>query len=226
MTISIPGSTKVSATNPDNVTFELFTGPDVYQPLLETTMAVDVFFKPYEDLGKPSGFKVADFGAGTGALGIMVKKTYPQLDVALYDNDPNAEKYMLANAELHNVDVETNIMDVADISGVEFDAIISSPPYIPIILKKLANVGTHMEDPDNTVFGGYKGLEVADVFITKAAEVLKTGGYLVEVHSHAQTEDIHTLLENNGFSNIVTSRLNVPTDLDLLDAVFTIAYKN
>lgn len=226
MTISIPDSQRVSITNPDGDVFELITGPDVYQPLLDTMMGVDVFFKAYEDLGKPSGFRVADFGAGTGQFGVCVKMTYPQTEVTLYDVDPNTEKYILANAELHNVDVTTHIMDVHDITGVEFDAIISSPPYLPEVLKKINYSGAHSNDPDIAVFGGYKGLEVADIFITKAAEVLASEGFLVHVHSHPQTADIHAMLEANGFSQIKTSRLNVPAPMELDDAVFTIAYKN
>lgn len=226
MTISIPDSTRVSVTNPDGDVFELITGPDVYQPLNETAMGVDVFFKEYEDRGKPEGFRVADFGAGTGQFGVGIKMTYPQTVVTMYDNDPNAEKYMLANAELHNVDVTTHIMDVADITGVEFDAVISCPPYLPEVLKKINYGGLHSNDPETAVFGGYKGLEVADVFIAKAAEVIVSGGYLVHVHSHPQTSDIHTMLTANGFTGVKTHRLNVPEPLDLEEAVFTIAYKN
>jgi release factor glutamine methyltransferase len=228
MTISIPDSSTVSITSPDGVVFELITGADVFQPLMETTPAVDVFFKPYEDdFNKAAGFKLADFGAGTGALGIMVKKTYPQIDVTLYENDPAAEKYILANAELHSADVTVNIMDVKDISDAEeFDAVISTPPHIPNIVKNLNHPILHGEDPETAVYGGPRGLDVSKIFIEKAAQVVKPGGYIVTAHGLPQTDDIHTMLEENGFSNITTSRLNEPREFPIDEAVFTIAYKN
>lgn len=227
MTISIPNSRRVSMTDSSGNIFELITGADVYQPLLETAVGVNVFFKAYEDLGMPENFKVADFGTGTGQFGVMIKDKYPQTDVTVYDNDPAAEKYILANAELHNVDIAVNIMDVADIAdSEEFDAVISTPPYLPEILKKLTFTGSHSEDPDNAIFGGFKGLEVAAVFIDKASKVLKSGGYIVQTHSFMQLEDITTLLTDGGFSNLETFRLNPSSPGDIEEAVFTIAFKN
>jgi release factor glutamine methyltransferase len=227
MTISIPNSTKVSKPNSDNVIIEMITGPDVYQPLQETAPALEVFFKQYRDMGTPENFKVADFGSGTGQLGILVKRTYPQTEVSLYENDANAEKYILANAELHNVDVSVNMVDVATIDApAYFDAVISSPPFLPEILKRINWHGNNSDAPETAIFGGLKGLEVIDVFILKAAQVLKTGGYIVQLHSHPQTADVVSLLENAGFSNMETFRLNSPEELDLEEAVFTLAFKN
>jgi methylase of polypeptide subunit release factors len=227
MTILIPNSIKVSMPNSDGVIIEMITGADVFQPLKETTPALEVFFKQYRDMGTPDNFKVADFGSGTGQLGILVKRTYPQTEVSLYENDVDAEKYIRANAELHAVDVSVNMMDVADITATaEFDAVISSPPFLPEILKKINWSGNHNSDPETAIFGGYRGLDVTKVFIAKAAEVLKPGGYIVQTHSHPQTEDVVALLGDAGFSNIETFRLNDPSELDLEEASFTLAFKN
>jgi len=226
MTISIPNSTKLSRTNGDNLLMEIITGEDVYQPFLDTFWSLELFFRKYREMNTPADFKVADFGAGTGQLGIFVKKTYPQTEVSLYENDPAAEKYILANAELHDVDVSVNMIDVADIDApAYFDAVISTPPFLPSILRKIGWSGHHSKDPDTAIFGGLKGLDAATVFINKAAEVLKTGGLLVQVHSRPQTQDITEILENAGFGNIETIRLE-PMDFEVEEAVFTVAYKN
>lgn len=227
MTILIPNSAKVSMPNSDGVIIEMITGPDVFQPLKETTPALEVFFQQYRDMGTPADFKVADFGSGTGQLGILVKRTYPQTEVSLYENDADAEKYILANAELHDVDVSVNMVDVATIDApAYFDAVISSPPFLPEILKKINWSGNHSSDPETAIFGGYRGLEVVTAFINKSAEVLKPGGYIVQTHSHPQTADVVSLLEAAGFSNIETFRLNDPSELDLEEAAFTLAFKN
>jgi release factor glutamine methyltransferase len=232
MTISIPGSTKLSRANKDKdgndtAPLEIITGPDVYQPFMDTFWSLNLFFTKYREMNTPSNFKVADFGAGTGQVGVFIKKTYPeQMDVHLYENDPVAEQYILANAELHNVDVTTHIMDVANIVAPgQFDAVVSTPPFLPSVLRKMNWGGHHSKDPDTAIFGGLKGLDVATVFINKAAEVLKSGGLLVHVHSHPQTADTTALLENAGFENIETIRLE-PMDFELEEAAFTVAYKS
>jgi methylase of polypeptide subunit release factors len=118
------------------------------------------------------------------------------------------------------------MIDVADIDApAYFDAVISTPPFLPSILRKIGWSGHHSKDPDTAIFGGLKGLDAATVFINKAAEVLKTGGLLVQVHSRPQTQDITEILENAGFGNIETTRLEA-MDFEVEEAVFTVAYKN
>lgn len=226
MTISIPGSTKLSRTNSSNETIEIITGPEVYRPFLDTFWSLVPFFREYVELGTPDNYKVADFGAGGGQLGVFVKNRYPQTDVHLYEIDPAAEKYILANAELYNVDVSVNIMNVADITATgEFDAVISTPPFLPEVLKKLEWHGHHSADPENSIFGGYKGLEVISLFIEKSSQVLKSGGLLVQVHSYPQTAEVNSMLEAAGFTVKENIRLE-PMKFELEEAAFTIAYKN
>jgi release factor glutamine methyltransferase len=210
----------------------LVTGPDVYQPLTETAYAVVVAKEELDKLPSRNGLVVADFGAGTGQLGIYLKAIFPELVVKLYEKDAAAEKYILENVTTHvglAADaVEVNIMDVASINGkTRFDAIISCPPYYADVVKTLPNIShPHTNDPDATVYGGFKGLEVQAVFLDKAAQTLKTGGFVVVVHARSAKEDIATMLTDRGFSNITYSQDPNPSSLmPIVDAGFTVAYK-
>ena len=224
--ISIPDSTVVSKTF-DGIELRVVTGPDVYQPLDQTSPAFTLLHDHLKTLESTEGLKIADFGSGTGQFSVWTKNVFPDTEVHAYDIDPNTEKYQDANKELSNVDFTSHIMNVRDIpSTEEFDAIISSPPFIPDVVKKIG-IADYLNDfPEVSIFGGYKGLEVIDIFIQKAGETLKSGGCLVQVHSPSQTEDVEELLVNNGFSGIDTWAPNVPTQLKLDEAMFTIAFKN
>lgn len=234
MTISIENSRRESITNSVGAVREMITGSDVYQPLKETshaTIAMGQELQALEAADALGGIKVADFGSGTGMHAVFAKFVFPGLEVHAYENDPNAEKYILANAELYNVDITTHIMDVADISdNEEFDIVISSPPYYPLVLKTLRLSGVHAGDPDSAVYGGVDGTDVQAVFIAKAGNVLKPGGFIVVVHSRPQKEAVDAMLAENGFGTPVTHDLaNVASnadELDLVNAVFTVAYKN
>jgi release factor glutamine methyltransferase len=234
MTISIENSRTESITNSVGAVREMITGPDVYQPLKETshtTVAMGQELQALEAADELGGLRVADFGSGTGQNAVWAKFVFPGLEVHAYDNDPNAEKYILANAELYNVDITTHIMDVADISNdEEFDIVLSNPPYYPAILKTLHLAGSHSDDPDSAVYGGVDGTDVQAVFIAKAGNVLKSGGFIVAVHSRPQKEAVYTMLIQNGFGTPVTYDLANVADktdeLDLVNAVFTVAYKN
>ncbi len=209
----------------------LTTGPDVYQPLSETAPAWGVLKDILAALPSRDGITVADFGAGVGQFAIMTKWTYPEINVKAYDNDPAVEKYIVENLTVHaNLAadaIDINIQDVADIANTEeFDAIISCPPYYADIVKTLNINHPHLNDPEATVFGGYKGLEKQAVFMDKAVETLKTGGVLVTVHARSAKDDIATMLTERGFTNISYSQdENLSELMPIVDAGFTVAYK-
>ena len=227
MTISIPDSTTLTITDPNGVTLSMITGTDVYQPFRETTPAIVALKAELAKKDSVSGLKLADFGAGTGQLGIIAKKFFPELEVHAYDNDANAEKYILANAELNNLSVTAHIMDVADIPNSDkFDIVMSAPPFFPEVLKKLRYEGVHANDPESSVFGGVAGLDVQQVFITKAAAVLNQGGFIIAVHAPTQKDAVLEMLAAAGLSDMDTLVVDNGEEFNVTDAVYTVAYKN
>jgi release factor glutamine methyltransferase len=227
MTISIPGSTTRTFTKDNGETLSIITGTDVYQPLAETTPAILALRTELDKKDSLAGLKLADFGAGTGQLGIIAKTVFPELEVHAYDNDPATEKYITANAELHNVDVTAHIVDVASISNSDkFDVVISTPPFYPEILKKLNYGGVHANDPESAVYAGKDGLDLQSVFINKASAVLNQGGFIVAVHAPTQKDAVYELLTAAGLSDATTLVVDNGEEFNIVDAVYTVAYKN
>jgi release factor glutamine methyltransferase len=227
MTISIPNSIVKSATDDSGEVLSMITGTDVFQPLSVTAPAFVLVKRELNKLSSLDGLKLADFGAGTGQLAVWSKKYYPALEVHAYDNDANAEKYILANAELHNVDITAHIMDVANIPNSDkFDVVISTPPFYPEILKRLKYNEIHAQDPDASVYAGIDGLDAHEVFIAKAASVLNAGGFVVTAHSIVQKDAVYALLTAAGLSDIDTLVIDNGEEFNLVDAVYTVAYKN
>jgi release factor glutamine methyltransferase len=209
----------------------LTTGPDVYQPLTETTYAWSVMKAALDALPTTDGLVFADFGTGVGQLAISAKWTYPGMTVKAYDNDPATEKYIKENLTVHaglaEDAIEINILDVANINGnTKFDAIISCPPYYADVVKTLPIDHPHKNDPESAVFGGYKGLEVQTVFLDKAAQTLNAGGIILVVHARSAKDDINAMLTDRGFTNISYSQdPNVTELMPVVDAGFTLAHK-
>ncbi len=227
MTISIPGSTVKTATKSSGETLSMITGDDVYQPLSVTAPTFVLVKRELDKLSSLAGLKLADFGTGTGQLAVLSKKYYPALEVHAYDNDANAEKYVLANAELHDVDITAHIMDVANIPNSDkFDIVISTPPFYAEILKKLNYGGDQPKGPETSLYAGQDGLDAHRVFISKAANVLNAGGFIVTAHTAPQQEDIYALLTEAGLSDIDTLVVDNGEEFNLADAVYTVAYKN
>lgn len=230
--MTIPNSSVVELPVGPGTTLSLTTGPDVYQPLAETTPAWPVMHDIIAAKPSQDGLVFGDFGTGTGQFAIFAKWTFPGLVVKAYDNDPATEKYIKENlvthADLTEDAIEINIMDVADItSSTKFDFIMSTPPYYADVLKTLPNVShPHQNDPETAVFGGFKGLEVQAVFLDKAAETLKPGGAIVVVHARSAKDDIADMLTQRGFTNLSYSQDSNPSELmPVVDAGFTVAYK-
>jgi release factor glutamine methyltransferase len=227
MTISIENSTTLTITDADGVSLSMITGADVYQPFAETTPSIVALKAELAKKDSLDGLKLADFGAGTGQIGVIAKKFFPALEVHAYDNDPAAEKYILANAELNNLEVAAHIMDVADISNSDkFDVVMSTPPFYPEVLKKLSYSGAHLQDPDSAVFSGVEGLDAQEVFINKAAAVLNQGGFVIAVHSPTQKDAVYAMLTAAGLSDLNTVVVDNGEEFNIVDAVYTVAYKN
>lgn len=209
----------------------MYTGTDVYQPFSETGPLLGYIIEEIQktDSESLSGFKFAEFGAGTAAFCVVVKKIFPDLEFFAYDNDPNAEKYMVANAELHNVDININIMDVSDIpDSTRFNFIFSSPPFYPSDenrVKLAIAAFPHKNDPSSAVYSGPTGLEDQALFLAKASSVTDSGAVIFVAHLNNQSAEVTTLLESNNFTVGRTVEQEEGPSSDM-DCVFTIAYKN
>jgi len=206
MSISIPKSFVKEQPVPGEAPASFITGPDVFTPADDTLPLLTPAIREAAKLGD-GPLKVADFGAGSGQLGLGFKLAYPNADVTLYEIDPKAEDYIKANIEhvgLAADAVTVVIGDVASISGnKKFDVILSSGNYVPEALKDYPSIGyVHENDPADTVYAADNGYAVQKVFISKAFSTLKSGGMLFHISTKLQKEEVQTILADAGFINL------------------------
>lgn len=117
---------------------ELFVGKGVLIPRPETEELVDVVVKSVEkSLSTKNEISIADFGAGTGCLGIGValelSKKFPDKSIHLYcvENSQDALFYLHKNVEEYFPRAKIFRGSWNDFSpDTSLDLIVSNPPYI------------------------------------------------------------------------------------------------
>jgi len=89
----------------------------------------------------------------------------------------------------------TRTAAVAAPAHLEFDFIVSNPPYVGESEKEQVQLDVRRFEPRNAVFAGPTGLEVIERLITQAHEVLRPEGWLVFEISGTIANGVRRLLE-------------------------------
>ena len=72
--------------------------------------------------------RILDLGCGWGAIGIIIAKTHPQIQVTLTDNDPTALKLTKENIALNEI-VNSRVIPTSSLGVNLFDIILSNLPW-------------------------------------------------------------------------------------------------
>jgi methylase of polypeptide subunit release factors len=192
----------------DGTEFTFYWEPGtVPMPLGMTSYAWKPFHTEINSLANASGLKVAEFGAGSGFISVFASLVNGVDEVYAYEKDATCCEYITANAALHNAAVNVVNDDVANVSGMEFDYIISTPPTLPAAAKNLlASTVWRDIDPAWAHFSSDASDSLSDqkVFIAAVAANLKVGGKAVLYHTQSQTDSIAELVTENGLTKIET----------------------
>ena len=124
----------------------------------------------------------------------------------------NASRLNLFNkAIFRKSDVFSNVKP-----GESFDIIISNPPYIPPFEKENIQIEVKF-DPEQALFTkDEKGLEFYEKITVDAHKVLNKGGYLMFELGIGQSQDVKSIMQQNGFKEI-----EIIKDLAGIDRVIT-----
>ncbi len=181
---------------------KFIVNPSVLIPRDETEILVR---KAIEIINK-NNFKMAlDVGTGSGCIACMVAK-YTDCQIIGLDISSDALNTALDNASKLNLfnkaifrksDIFSNVKD-----GEKFDIIISNPPYIPPSEKE--NIQTEVKfDPELALYTtDEKGLEFYEKITKNAPKILNNKGYLLFELGIGQSNDVKSIMEKSGFSNI------------------------
>ena len=151
---------------------------------------------------KGERLKVLDIGTGSGCIAIALKKAHPEWQVTGIDISEEAIEVAKENAKRNGVEVEFLVADIfnlqSSISNLQYDIIVSNPPYIcesekadmrPNVLNY--EPATALFVPDNDPLKFYR----------RIAE-LKLGKHLFFEINEAYPDELSAMLSELGYSSI------------------------
>ena len=130
---------------------------DVLIPRIETEQLVDLLLSDFE-AKKNQPIHLLDIGTGSGCIPIAIKKEFPDWNCYGLDLSKNALDVASSNAELNQTEVsffraDLNQLDKsADLKEIQFDIIISNPPYIKPEEKSEMNPQVLNYEPELALF--------------------------------------------------------------------------
>ena len=178
---------------------ELKVGPGVLVPRPESELLVEAALTHIEKLS--GAVSVVDLGSGSGALALAIATEAPQTHVIAVEKSPEAIYWLKENVAFIDEKVRILESDVATaLEGVKCDVVIANPPYIPDSQDLPRDVADH--EPAIALFGGVDGMKAPRLFISTAARLLKSGGFLAIEHHEEQGSAIADVLSTD-FTDIL-----------------------
>lgn len=169
-------------------------------PRQETELLVEVALQ-HCPLDQP--LRVLELGTGSGIIAVTLKKHRPLCQLMASDIDPACLRLARANATRHAVEiefVESSWFERID-TNLEFDLVLSNPPYIAAQHPFLAQ-GDLPAEPAIALSPGETGLEALEQIIAACPAYLAEGGYLMLEHGYDQQQAVQQLLQVQGFEDI------------------------
>ena len=183
--------------------FELAVGPGVLCPRADTEVVAEAAAGMLKGIRAP---RVLDLCAGTGCLGLGVKRFCPDAQVTSLEKSPDAFRYLARNAKLSP---ELTITPVqGDLFAYwqtlpegQLDLIVSNPPYLTAAEMEQLQPEVARE-PAMALEAGADGLVFYRAIAEHYQKALRPGGALALEIGWQQREAVSALLAANGWTDI------------------------
>lgn len=197
---------------------EVFNVRDgVLIPRPETEILVEKAELILKEISKP---KVLEIGIGSGIISVMLALLIPDIEIVAVDINDKALELAKSNAKKHNVEEKITFIKsdlFENVPDVDFDMVVSNPPYIADDYKLPSNVKF---EPSNALFGGNIGDELLkDIIIQTDERNIK---YLLCEMGYDQLSPLTKYINNNIKS---FKKLEFYKDYDKFDRGFTLVYR-
>jgi len=184
------------------INFKVSQGVLIPRP--DTEILVEETMKYVKELGIKN---ICDVCCGSGAIGLSIAYYFEDVHVVLYDISTTAYKVTKKNIDnlklVKSTKVEiSDLLEKAIVNGLEFDMIVSNPPYIrkDVIPTLMDDVKDY--EPYTALCGGEDGLEFYRKITEQSLKVLKKNGVLAYEIGYDQNEEVKNILKSNGFDDI------------------------
>lgn len=185
---------------------DFFVKQGVLVPRPDTEILVEETIKEIREnkLGR-----ICDVCCGSGVIGLSIAKLLEDTVVYCCDISEVAEEVTKENIQRLSLSeraqfVNSDLLTFALEDELEFDVIVSNPPYI-----KTEVIPTLMEDvkdhePYIALWGGKDGLDFYRRITAQSLNILKKGGLLAYEIGYDQSKEVENILQKNGYANVRT----------------------
>ncbi|WP_367182401.1 peptide chain release factor N(5)-glutamine methyltransferase [Winogradskyella sp.] len=182
---------------------------NVLIPRPETEELVDWIIKSHSDI-KNKRLKILDIGTGSGCIAISLAKHLPNVEVSALDISKEAIEVARHNADINNVDVAFIEADILNKSNwdlsfdiLEFDIIVSNPPYVRQLEKAEMKPNVLDNEPDLALFVPNENpLMYYEAIMNFTVNNLKPQGHLYFEINQYLGNDTEQLLIDANFQNV------------------------
>ena len=175
---------------------ELYVAPGVLIPRPETEILIEIALREIQKLNRP--VNILDLGTGSGAIALAIAHSAPQVLVTA--TDQSLEALAIANINAEQLGLSNRVQFAqgswygALKEVIQFDVILSNPPYIAAGDTHL-NEGDLRFEPPSALTDGAGGLSCLETIISQVDPYLKLGGLVAVERGFDQSEAIVNLMK-------------------------------
>lgn len=185
--------------------------PNVLIPRPETEELVEWVL---QTIGQKKGVKVLDIGTGSGCIPVTLKLKNSSIEASAVDISEGALITASRNAYRNNVDINFKRLDILNALDwpqlVQFDVIVSNPPYIPTQEKALMQRNVLAFEPDLALFVEDDNAlvfyeKIADFAVNHVKNAVYTEGSSTTLFfecNQYNADKVVELLKNKGFKDV------------------------
>jgi release factor glutamine methyltransferase len=183
---------------------EFLVNRSVLIPRPETEILAERAWKFLEQQAPSKSAPIAlDFGTGSGCLAVTLAKKCPSVEIGAVDISAEAIEVARENAKRHEVIDRIKFHHgngFAALPGkIQFDLVVSNPPYIPS--EEIATLEPEVRDhdPKSALDGGADGLEFYRMLAKESKQRLVASGRIMMEFGEGQAELIRNIFEEQNW---------------------------
>lgn len=179
---------------------EIDVRPGVLVPRPETEVLVEECLKRLE---RESPL-IADIGAGSGAIGVSLAGSLPCARVYTTEISPTAVEVARANIEKHSLSdrvilLEGDMLQPLFGLSLEFDAVVSNPPYISSGEFDSLQPEVSLYEPREALDGGPDGLDAYRRILPDSLRLLADDGFTAVEVGAGQSDAVREMAGSAGY---------------------------